>query len=860
MKLRRSSRLHGAIINIAVLGIVALLLVFVISLVRIKLLQNAQNLGMALVHSYAVEEQMTIDSLTKTAMLAGQYVGDLSTNGGNIDDIQAWLMDYFSKLTDIIGEGIVDPYAVIDGQTVAANPWDGDGSYNYADTDWYQQAIAADGEVVCGAVYTDSITGQQIFTISQALPNEGDVFAMDVYVQNREMHHTAHTLPEDYSYYLCNEKGELLYSITKWNVDEETQHLYTEYLMAGIADGSLLAYDASYEDADGVSRGVYYQTMSNGWTVIITIPISTILMGEPNTVVYIMALVALFLFAVLALMTIRDIVKSRHMKKADATAHLLGDSFYAIFSVNFQTGTYESFKVADDLRNALPHAGDYSLLLKAMRTVVSPATYHAFEAGFSLDQIRQRVDQGIADYGGDYQRRFDEVYRWVNVRTLYDPQQIPDQVILCFRDVDEEKRRELQHTIILQEALEAAQKSTKTKAAFFSRMSHDMRTPLNAIIGCCDLAQKGHDAGDSSKVWTYIDKIAFAGRQLLDLINDILELSRIEAGKQYIDQKELDLKQLLINLTELFRDRAQEEGKVLEVSIDFRENHVIGDERRISQIVNNLLSNAIKYSERGATIRLEARQFHFQKHSKFQIIVEDTGIGMSPGFLEHLFDPYTRETAFSSHTATGTGLGMPIVKSLVQQMSGEISVHSVLGEGSRFTVTIPLKTAEQPAQAPEPDIAPAAPATFDWTGRQILVAEDNELNLEIVTELLQALGARVLPAVNGEEAVRVFLAAPPFSIDAVLMDMQMPEMDGCQAAAAIRALDRADAAGVPIIAVTANAFAEDIARTTRAGMNDHVSKPIDSRVLSQTMQKLITEWEARRGAACRNAEGRSEEP
>lgn len=434
----------------------------------------------------------------------------------------------------------------------------------------------------------------------------------------------------------------------------------------------------------------------------------------------------------------------------------------------------------------------------------------------------------------------------MNIRTLYDPELAPDEVILCFRDVDEEKRREIQHTIILQDALDAAQKSTKAKSEFFSNMSHDMRTPLNAIIGCCDLAEKTHNAEGHQKVWEYIKKIQFSADQLLNLINDILELSRMEAGKNNLDQKELDLSQLLLKLADLFQDRAQAEGKRLEINIDLQNPIVMGDEKKLTQIINNLLSNAVKYTDPGGSITLEARQFSFQQHNKYQIVVEDTGVGMSPSFLEHLFDPYSRETAFSSHPTVGTGLGMSIVKSLVQQMSGEISVDSTLGVGTRFTVTIPLKTVYQPeAEAPvsEPE---EADAPFDWSGRTILAAEDNELNREIVTEILHQFGARVLTAVNGTEAVQTFLAAQPFSIDAILMDMQMPEMDGCQAAAAIRSSGRADAGGIPIVAVTANAFAEDIARTTQAGMNDHISKPIDTKQLKQILEKLIADWEAER--------------
>lgn len=323
----------------------------------------------------------------------------------------------------------------------------------------------------------------------------------------------------------------LLYAVTKWDIGSRDMQTYMDYLMAGISDGSLLAYDATIEDPEGVTRGVYYQEMNNGWTVIMTMPIEQILMGEENTVILFMSGISVIFFLILAFMTIQDILKSRSMKKADDTAHMLGDSFYSIYRVNVRNDTYECFKLYDDLQNKVPRKGTYSELLENLRPLVKPSTYEAFVENFCLDSISQRMEQGIADYGGDYLRLFGDNYRWMNVRTLYNPELAPDEVILCFRDVDDERRRDLQNTIILQDALDAAQKSTKAKSRFFSNMSHDMRTPLNAIIGCCQLAEKARDTETSEKVWEYIKKIQFSADQLLSLINDILELSRMEAGK-----------------------------------------------------------------------------------------------------------------------------------------------------------------------------------------------------------------------------------------------------------------------------------------------------------------------------------------
>ena len=831
-------RKNHLVVSVLLLVVTAALLGTAILLVRTKLLQNTQNLGSALARSYALEEELLLDNMEKNVMLASQYIEELQSNETDLDEMQHWIRGYFSKLINILGEGAVDPYAVVDGKIIAANPWDGDEDDRYQDTMWYQQALEAEGEPVCSDAYTDVISGKRVVTISQELSNEGDVFAMDVFIQQAKSRSSVLELPEEYSYYLCDQDGLLIYAVVDRDLDEQTLQTHADYLIGRVHDGSLYAYDSTFEDLSGVSRGAYYYQMNNGWTVIITIPVRSMLIGDPNMAVYFMAATASVLFVSMTYLVIRDAFQSRKIKRADDTAHMLGDSFYAIFRVNFQEGTYEAIKMHNDTKDCLSGHGDYAQVMQTMHQLVKSNTYHTFEVCFSLENIRQRVQEGIRDYGGDYQRLFGDSYRWVNVRTLYDPKRAPDEVILCFRDVDTEKRQELQHTILLQEALETAKKSTKAKNEFFSRMSHDMRTPLNAILGCCELAQKTRSSQDSGKVWDYLGKIQFAGKQLLSLINDILELSRLEAGKNALDESVFDLKELLTSTAEIFRENAQSENKSLEISIDLQNPTVRGDEKKIAQILNNLLSNAVKYSRPGDSIHLEARQFDFQKHSKYQIVVEDTGIGMTPAFLEHLFEPYARETAFTSQHTVGTGLGMPIVKSLVQQMSGEITVQSKLGAGSRFTVTIPLQ-AITAQEVPEQEHLPGQEETFDWSGRTVLLAEDNELNREIATELLGELGARILPAENGEEAVRVFSETLPYEVDVILMDMQMPVMDGCQAAEAIRNLNRPDAATVPIIAVTANAFSEDIARTTKAGMNAHVAKPLDILVLTQTMQKLM---------------------
>lgn len=822
------------LLNIFLLVFVSILLLISIFLVRTKLLQNTHQLGMALVQSYAVEETVTHDSLRDTVLLASQYIDEICKGGGNADEVQRWLQSYFGKLTDIIGTDVVDPYVIIDGQLIGAHPWEGASDYDYAETLWYKQAMENGATPTFTPVYTDIVTGKLVTTISMELSRPGDVLALDVYIQNDQLHNNTHTLPDGYSYYLCDENGTLLYAVNQWDSDRRQLQNFAAYLMNGIRDGSLLAYDAYFDDPVGVRRGAYFDTMDNGWTVIITIPINSILMGKESTTVYVIAGIAAFLFVMLTFLTVQDVVRGKKMKKADDTAHMLGDSFYAIFRINFRRGTYEAIKLTPNMKGLLAPQGEYDTLLTIISQNAAPATHENFAESFSLASIQHRVEKNILDYGGDYQRLFGTTYRWVNVRTLYSPELAPDEVILCFRDVDAEKRQQMQNVQILQEALDLAHNSTKAKSEFFSNMSHDMRTPLNAIIGFCTLAHKDLEAGSKEKVADCLAKIEFAGNQLLNLINDILELSRMEAGKVSLDQKEFDLKSLVEHTADLFRNNAQETYKILEVTTDIRDSLVLGDKNVLSQILNNLLSNAFKYSDSGATVRLTVTQLDYQQSSQYRFVVADTGIGMSKEFLEHLFEPYSRETSFTAHSTVGTGLGMTIVKGLVQQMSGDLTVDSELGKGTCFTFTVPL----QKSQRLEPVVSPPSTEPFDWNGLRVLVAEDNPLNREILTELLQMSGAEVLQAINGAEAVHTFLDQPPYSVDLILMDMRMPVMDGCQAARTLRRLPRADAEWVPIIAVTANAFAEDIEHTIQAGMDDHVPKPIDFGHLSEVVKKI----------------------
>lgn len=385
------------------------------------------------------------------------------------------------------------------------------------------------------------------------------------------------------------------------------------------------------------------------------------------------------------------------------------------------------------------------------------------------------------------------------------------------------------------EAQRRAQEASAAKTAFLSRMSHDIRTPLNGILGLLELnGQHPDDAEENSQ---NREKAKVAANHLLTLINDILEMSKIE-------DHAVELENLPFNLTDLCRDifvlgqiRASSRDVTLTTSgpDTFAYPDVYGSPLHVRRVLLNLVENCIKYNKPGGSVHCSAEQMDLVgDRVVYRFIISDTGIGMSPEFLKHLFEPFAQANDDARSNYQGTGMGMPIVKALLKNMGGTISVKSELGRGTTFTVDLPFVINRTPEKAVE---ASADAEECDICGMSILLVEDNELNTEIAQTLLEHDGALVTTAANGKEALELFQAKPAGAFDAILMDVMMPEMNGYEATRAIRLCDKPDAAEVPIIAMTANAFTEDVARAKESGMNDHLSKPIEIEKLKATLAK-----------------------
>ncbi|MBC5580219.1 response regulator [Anaerofilum sp. BX8] len=384
-------------------------------------------------------------------------------------------------------------------------------------------------------------------------------------------------------------------------------------------------------------------------------------------------------------------------------------------------------------------------------------------------------------------------------------------------------------------SVKVARASAQAKSAFLANMSHEIRTPLNGIVGLQYLMRQNLD--DREKLENYLKKAEVSASFLQNVITDVLDMSKIESGQMEIYRGRMDLNALMEEVGVLLENQTAQKG--LRFCVDrqgLAEPFVWGDALRIKQILTNLLGNAVKFTPEGGEISLTVEQEIKDGTALTVFRVADTGCGMNPEFLKRIWSPFEQERRIASQN--GTGLGTTLSKTLVEKMDGSISVESQLGKGTTFTVSLPLPLADPPDE--EPSAGGAARTGHSLRGKRVLVAEDNEINRMIVVSILEELGCRLTEARDGKEALDAFEGSSPDSFDLILMDIQMPGMDGYEAARRIRALHREDAGRVPIIAMTANAFREDIERALAAGMSDVATKPLDIKLLLQKIERL---WE-----------------
>lgn len=790
------------------------------------LLSNARQMGHELVKSFTADEERNIAVYRAFIEMSEYYLEEVQQeNAGQVSaSLQKKMEAYFTTTAGRVEDDTLACYAVIQGKVVVAS---GNGSLDDFDLteDWYQEIKAADGEVF----FTDELSGDEPDTIMAGMinPQTDNGILMKITRRNFEAVHEDIKLPERGAYYLCDSQGNLLYYDAPFAVDEKEIEAYAASIWQEVSAGSIAETGDDIIDLNGDKRGVYHNNVSNGWLCIMTIPHTTVLSGL-KTIITIYSVVFGILFLVVLLMGLNDIRMNRQAAKNNQIISALCDTFYAVYRINLKEARYQMIKGSMEMQAYLPPEGTYAEMMTGFDLVVAKDLAEDLQNSFSLEHLRSLAKEHVTNYGGDFLRMMNGEEKWVNISYILSDSLGEDEAILAFRQIDLEKRRQLVQTQLLKEALDAADASERSQHQFFSNMSHEMRTPLNIILGMNELAMREENA---VKRMDYQGKIENAAKEILRLINNILHISKVENALMPIDKKAFNIREAFYKIVQPFEETAKKEEKEFQIQTDLLDEMVIGDTLKLTQILNNILSNAIHFTAKGDKISVTMRQAGTGVDN-YIFIIEDTGIGMAESFLPRVFEPYAQEKRFTDHRA-GDGMGMTIVKNLVTQKGGHIEIESTLGEGTRVVVTLPF-----PKETEEADLVEDM-AENCLQDLRVMVVDDIDLNRELLCELLEDEGAIVTPAEDGQQAVELFQEAELFSYDVIIMDRQMPVMDGCQAASAIRRLDRADAKWVLIIALTANSDAADVAETVQAGMNAHLTKPADVQKIRLTVNRLL---------------------
>lgn len=518
---------------------------------------------------------------------------------------------------------------------------------------------------------------------------------------------------------------------------------------------------------------------------------------------------------------------------------MLAYTFELAGMINVRDGSFIMYTRQMVLENLPPYISeDYRLTQKSFANSYAEEGREEARRQFSLETMLQRLEETPSGYEFilPFVRDEKEVMRYKQINILWGNRS-HETICMVRADVTDVLAAERQAKSALEKALVSAEEANRAKSDFLSSMSHDIRTPMNAIMGMTALAPAHLD--DKAWMEDCLQKITVSSKHLLSLINDVLDMSRIERGQLALNLVPFSIPELTEHLSVMMQAQAKEAGIEFTVRTEnILHSFFYGDSLRIDQTFINLLSNAVKFTPKGGRVDFLIEEIlSIRGHGwvRYRFTVSDTGIGMTEKFLKVIFEPFTRDD--SATRIEGTGLGLSIVRGLVELMEGDISVKSQLGKGSAFQVELEFKA------APEPPVPVTESSEGEeknlFCGRRFLVAEDNELNAEILCELLQRQGAQLVVEPDGVQAVRAFQETAPGTYDAILMDIQMPNMNGYEASRAIRALPRPDAKTIPIIALTANAFTEDIQTAADAGMTAHVAKPIDIAVLRTTLSKVL---------------------
>ena len=528
----------------------------------------------------------------------------------------------------------------------------------------------------------------------------------------------------------------------------------------------------------------------------------------------------------------------KQVKEGKQAFLALGTAYYHISSLNLKTKRVELIKKSRESAMDIQGGGsvDWYPQFEIIKEVIAEPFVQKYMDFFDITTMAARL-HNKASMSDEFMKKDGVWFLSMVIPQTYDTDGNVTSVLLANRDVTDKKLRELRQEKELREAKLNAESANKAKSSFLFNMSHDIRTPMNAIIGYADLASR--HLQETEKLGRYLEKIQICGEQLLSLLSNVLDLARIENNKVEMEYAVSNVHECIKNCVTMFQQQAASKNQTLSLTEQIMYPYVYMDAPHLSEVCLNIISNAIKYTNTGGTISCNVVQKSCEKADWCNIIISitDNGIGMSEEFQKHVFETFEREHNTTFSHIEGSGIGMGIAKKLVELMGGTISVKSKQGEGSTFTLTVPCRKASKEETMVKKDSNPCDKNCL--SGVRILLVEDNEINTEIATELLTEEGCIVEAANDGIACIDMIEKADADYYKLILMDIQMPVMNGYDATLAIRTMEDTKKARIPIIAMTANAFAEDIQKALSVGMNAHVTKPIDMNILVPTMMKYF---------------------
>ena len=720
-----------------------------------------------------------------------------------------------------------------------------DGQTNDArDREYYLDGM--EGNSGISVTEQSRITGETLVNFYTPLRYEGEIIGVlrGVYLAEKQMHELLETsfFGVTASSFLCLSSGEVVasdlnsksignirdYLESEVNTDKENQAL----IQNAFDSGELTVF--SYRNDGKTESGCIIRLESTGWFLVQMFPGKVTEMMYRNAIdagIFLeSSLIVLFVVYLLVMLRSNRRERKRLMeenREMDYVPQGMPRIFDRFILIDLENDSYRYMLGGEPARGNLPPAGAYADFEQYVLDDIGEENDRQKVGSFiDKENLRENLTGGTHILSMEYRSgKAKESWTLLNAVCVEHRNNAPSKVLIAHQDVTEIKRTEQERQKVLTEAMETAEKANRAKSTFLFNMSHDIRTPMNAIIGFADLAEKHLD--EPAVLKDYIGKIRRSGDVLLRIINDVLDLARIESGKSELMPEPVDLGAQAKDLADMFAAGMENAGLRFTVETDLKDPAVLCDRLRLNQVAINLLSNACKFTPAGGSVLLRVEQPEAAENGEamYRLIVRDTGIGMDEAFLSHMFDAFERARSSTETGIEGTGLGLAIVKHLVEMMNGRIDVKSAPGKGTEFTIELPLCVISRNAvDTPKTE----APDEGSFVGKHLLLVEDNELNREIACCLLEDAGITVETAENGVLALSMLEEANPDHFDLVLMDIQMPVMDGIEATRRIRGLADQKLASIPIIAMTANAFEEDRNKSREVGMDGFIAKPLNT--------------------------------